>query len=103
MYKSIFVMLVVLTSAMSLNVAAADNTIAKLNPMVLIELGADMKADWVYSERMLTVEIKNELETSHKSSINNRDLLTVLRVRSVLAFTNTHEVVRNIQSLKTAE
>jgi hypothetical protein len=103
MYKSIFVMLVVLTSAMSLNVAAADNTIAKLNPMVLIELGADMKADWVYSERMLTVEIKNELETSHKPSVNNRDLLTVLRVRSILAFTNTYDVVRNTQSLKTAE
>ncbi|MFT5521163.1 MAG: hypothetical protein ACI9IA_001763 [Enterobacterales bacterium] len=96
-------MLVVLTSAMSLNVAAADNTIAKLNPMVLIELGADMKADWVYSERMLTVEIKNELETSHKPSVNNRDLLTVLRVRSILAFTNTYDVVRNTQSLKTAE
>ena len=103
MYKSIFVMLIVLTSAMSLNVAAADKTIAKLSPMVLIELGADMKADWVYSERMLAVEIKNELVATHKSSIINRDFLTVQRAESVLAFTNTNVVVRNTEGLKTAE
>ena len=103
MYKSIFVMLVVLSSAMSLNVSAADNTIAKLNPMVLVELGADMKGDWVYSERMLTVEIKNNLAGSHKSSTINHDFLTVQRARSILVFTNTREVVSNTQGLKTAE
>ncbi|MFT5451211.1 MAG: hypothetical protein ACI9N9_000695 [Enterobacterales bacterium] len=103
MSKSIFVMLIVLASAMSLNVAAADNTTAKLSPMVLIELGADMKADWVYSERMLTIEIKNELEATHRTSIINRDFLRVQRTKSVLAFTKTTVFVLNTERLKTAE
>ncbi len=103
MYKSIFVMLIVIASAMSLNVAAADKTTAKLNPMVLIELGADMKADWVYSERMLTFAIKNELGATHKSSLINRDFLRVQRAKSVLAFTNTSMFVGNTQRLKAAE
>jgi hypothetical protein len=88
---------------MTLNLAAADNTTAKLSPMVLIELGADMKADWLYSGRMLTVEIKNELMATQKSSIINRDFLRVQRTKSVLAFTNTSVFVRNTQRLKAAE
>jgi hypothetical protein len=103
MSKSIFVMLIVFASAMSLNGAAADNSTAKLNPMVLIELGADMKADWVYSEIMLTVEIKNELVATHRSSIINRDFLRVQRAKSVLAFKDTSMFASDTQRLKTAE
>jgi len=103
MSKSIFVMLIVIASTISLNVTASDKATAKLSPMVLVELGADMKGDWVYSERMLTVEIKNELMAINSSSIINPDFLRLQRAKSVLARTNTSVFVRNAKRLKAAE
>ena len=103
MYKSIFVLLTVLTSAMSINMAAADKSNVLLNPMVLIELGADMKADWLYSERMLAVDIKDELMNKQRSSNINRDFLPVQKARTFLVFTNTSVFVRNAKRLSAAE
>ena len=102
MYKSLFVMLTVIASALSPSLAAADNTI-QLNPMVLIELGADMKADLVYSERMLTAEIKYNLASNNETSINNRDFLNVVTVNSVLALTNTSVFVSHTDHKRQAD
>ncbi|PCJ45781.1 MAG: hypothetical protein COA74_15015 [Gammaproteobacteria bacterium] len=103
MYKSIFVILTVFTSAMNLNVSAADKSDVVLNPMVLIELSADMKADWLYSERMLAVEIKDELMNKQRFSNINRDYLPVQRARTVLAYTNTSVFAGNAKRLHTAD
>ena len=61
MKKSIFVLLMMITSAISLDVTAADKSNEQLNPMVLIELNASMKADWLLAGRLLILDIEDDL------------------------------------------
>ena len=61
MKNSIFVLLMMITSAISLNVTAADNNSEQLNPMVLIELNASMKSDWVLAGKLLILDIEDDL------------------------------------------
>ena len=44
------------------SVSALQNHNVELNPMVLIELHADMKGDLVFAERMMALEIKDDLQ-----------------------------------------
>jgi len=61
MKNSIFVLLMMITSAISLDVTAADNSNEQLNPMVLIELNASMKADWLLAGKLLILDIEDDL------------------------------------------
>ena len=61
MKNSIFVLLMMITSAISLDVTAADNSNKQLNPMVLIELNASMKADWLLAGKLLILDIEDDL------------------------------------------
>jgi len=53
---------------------AVDNASAKLNPMVLIELQASMKGDLVYAERMMALDIEDDLEAQSNELIKESTL-----------------------------
>ncbi|MCP3675656.1 MAG: hypothetical protein GY829_14460 [Gammaproteobacteria bacterium] len=61
MKKSIFALLIIITSAISLDVTAADNSNDQLYSMDLIELNASMKADWLLAGKLLILDIEDDL------------------------------------------
>ncbi len=69
MNKFVLVSIVVIASAISPNLANADNRINQLNPMVQIELNADIRADRTLAEKLITLDIRNEL-TSKQTLAN---------------------------------
>lgn len=75
MKKSTFVMLVLLASTMSLSLIVADEYDEVLNPMLFIELNADIKSDWALAEKLLIIDIKDELLKQQPERINHEFLI----------------------------
>lgn len=75
MKKSVFIMLIIITSVVSTALVMAEEKVEQLNPMVLIELNASMKGDWVLAERMVAIDIKDNLADVQKLSKQTFDFL----------------------------
>jgi len=61
MKSLIFVLIMIITSTMNSNVVAADKSSEQLNSIVRMELNASIKADRVLTERLLILDIKDDL------------------------------------------
>jgi len=99
MKKSAFVLLTVIISAMSPNLTTADEKTHQLNPMVQIELNANMKADLVLTEKMLSIDIKDELASKQKLDVIKRELMRAIPGQ-ILA---TNATLYTTKQLKIAE
>jgi hypothetical protein len=53
---------VVATMLGTVSVSASQNQNVELSPMVLVELQASMKADMLYAERMVRLDLKDDLQ-----------------------------------------
>ena len=96
MHKSFKLLILALTVASTSNLYAADESAFEINPMVLIELTADMKADWVYSEKMMSVEIKSGLISDQKLAKINQDFLRAERAKTISSLSLNSSTTKGI-------
>ncbi len=66
MKKTTILLLSLIFSAISLNTMAVESASEALNSRISIELNASIKADSLYAERMITLDIEDELDKSHE-------------------------------------
>ena len=68
--KQIYSLLTVIAALTAMGSVSADKLHKpELNPMILVELQASMKADLILAERHMTFEIRDELEAQSSSII----------------------------------
>ena len=85
----IFGSLTLIISAMSTSTVLADSYTGRLNPMVLIELNASIKADWVMAERLLALDIKDELHDKKGPSYEYSAFLSSPKIATNLVVINS--------------
>jgi len=93
MKNTTILLLSLIFSAINLNVAAVETASEALNSRVSIELNANIKADCLFAERMIMLDIADELDNSKNFSdmyqgVNNYSLNTRLAQKST-SFSNS--------------
>ncbi|MCP4270389.1 MAG: hypothetical protein GY781_00275 [Gammaproteobacteria bacterium] len=71
MKTSLIIMLSLIFSAVSLNVIAGEKNTITLSPSVLMILDAGIQADSLLAERMISLDIKDELSNVQLLTDNN--------------------------------
>jgi len=71
MKKSLMIIFSLIFSAVSLNAIAGENNSTTLNPSILMILDAGIQADSLFAERMISLDIKDELRNFRLMTENN--------------------------------
>ena len=73
--KNLTILSAIIASVMSTNLIIAEDNSTQLNPMIQIELTANMKSDLVLASSLMVIDIKDELTDKQSLSVKSNEFI----------------------------